>query len=350
MINFKNTILEYFKTLDSSLEKFSIKSEGNITRLPLWTLTHREICLGLNESKSFLIIKVIPNDKLQKDRIVEKKMTSQEDVAGILSPLEADFSINKLPKNNFVMFEGITVTEANNPLAKPVMEFPGVIGWGNLESALNSFSVIEAKKGAINLWNNALHNRPRTESFIHETRLVFTKFSLLMKRKAFLERKIHRFINAHRDILLPNFKNCFFEIKLKLGKEFRKADFIIEREEGIPALLIELENPSYRMFRKDGELTAEANHARSQIAEWVRFIEQNPQINASGPLYFLNGRKDRLVIMGRGLNNRKKMIDSKYTDTTMWTYNLFLEQAKSKWNDIINNQCQTIGIERITPF
>ncbi|MEM5684256.1 hypothetical protein AAHB64_14515 [Bacillus toyonensis] len=91
-------------------------------------------------------------------------------------------------------------------------------------------------------------------------------------------------------------------------------------------------------------MTAEANHAKNQISEWVRFIERNPK-NAEDEFEFLNGPKERLVIMGRGMEFEEEMINSKYTDTIVWTYDFLIVEAKNKWNRFIVEQCKLLGIE-----
>jgi hypothetical protein len=62
----------------------------------------------------------------------------------------------------------------------------------------------------------------------------------------------------------------------------------LERDAGLPALLIELETPAARIFTKRGEPTKETNHAKAQIAEWVRFIETDSR-NTAGDMAFLRG-------------------------------------------------------------
>ena len=127
--------------------------------------------------------------------------------------------------------------------------------------------------------------------------------------------------------------------------ERRKADFILQREDGFPPMLIELENPKSKMIKNDGEWTCAANHAKNQIAEWAKFIDQNLE-NSKGEMDFLIGpNKERLVIMGRGLKFLEKMKDSKYSDTIMWTYDLMIREAKENWNQIIRNQCKLLNID-----
>ncbi len=132
--------------------------------------------------------------------------------------------------------------------------------------------------------------------------------------------------------------------ELILNGDKRKADFILQREEGFPPMLIELENPKSKMFTSKGELSSKANHAKHQIADWVRFIDLNPE-NCKGEMSFLQGQKrTRLVIMGRGLGFYKEMSDSRYTDTIMWTYDMLLKEAKENWNKNIAAQCNLLDI------
>ena len=48
--------------------------------------------------------------------------------------------------------------------------------------------------------------------------------------------------------------------------------------------------------------------------------------------------------MNRGFEHLEAMVNSKYTDTIMWTYDLFLKEAKDRWNGIIIEQCKLLGI------
>jgi len=213
------------------------------------------------------------------------------------------------------------------------------------------FGIEQAKIDAINFWNCAKKGiEPEKSSYIQEVRNVFSKFQAIIKRKALLERRIHRFIYQHADVLLPSHKRCLFEYELYLGNEKRKADFILEREEGFPPILIELENPHHKVLTQKNDLTVHANHARDQIAEWVSFIEQDSSRNASGEYSFLTGSKERLVIIGRGLENRDRLIDTKFSETLFWTYDILHNEAKIRQNKRIASQYSMLGLKAIEPF
>ena len=115
-------------------------------------------------------------------------------------------------------------------------------------------------------------------------------------------------------------------------------------------MLIELESPVYNIFRKNGDLTAEANHAKGQIAGWVSFIDQDARTNASGEFSFLAGPKQRLVVMGRGLEDRSRLENTRFSDTTFWTYELLLAHARERWNDQIEAQHKLVGLPPHRPF
>lgn len=342
-------IAAYWYSLDKALEILSAHQEGKITGLPDWALTPREITVGVSNAHDLVVLKVTPNETLEQDRVTALEVTSDADIARVLHPWRPSFTLQTSPHQVFIMMGGLQRVRAN-PLVPPAFEERSIIGWGSIENAINSLSEPNAKKNALELWNAVVTGLPATSSFVNEAIQVFRKFQAIVKRKAFKERRIHRFINEHQKLLLPSFRKCFYEVVLRLEGEVRKADFILQREETMPALLIELESPSSKAFRKNGEPTAEANHACGQIAEWIKFIDSNPQENASGEFKFLIGPKQRLVIISRGLEPQAQMLDSRYRDTLIWTYDLLLDQAKKNWNHIINTQCRLIGLKELSPF
>ena len=123
----------------------------------------------------------------------------------------------------------------------------------------------------------------------------------------------------------------------------RRADFILEASRAFPALLIELENPVHEIYRKNGEPTAQANHAANQIAEWIDFIERDSR-NVAPPFDFLAGSKQSLVIMGRENVNRPHTPYSRSDRTIFWTYNQLIREACDYWNDNIAMQARLLGI------
>jgi hypothetical protein len=249
-----------------------------------------------------------------------------------------------LAKTGLVMFSNILVVEKYNPIAAPALDDGGIVAWGRTRELIESFTIQKAREEAVNFWNAALSGSPEPGNFVHKTRGVFQKFQSMVKRKAFLERRIHRYLAEHARLLLPPHKKCYFEHKVTLGTESRSIDFLLEREPGMPAILVELESPVHRVFRKNREPTAETNHAKNQIAEWFSFIDRDAVTNASGEFSFMAGPKHRLVVIGRGLEDREQLLGSRFTDTTLWTYDLLLEQARERWNAELANQYKIVGL------
>lgn len=341
---FADKILEYFKILDLSLENLSKMQEQKVTGLSSWALSYRDIYLGMCDNDNLFIVKAIPSDNLAHDNLTIIYPESDFELNKICAPWRVSFSLSSCPKDCSIITGDWLVEEVDNPFAEPTSYSKGLFVVCTKNHFDKIFSIDEAKRDVFSMWNSALNKLPQKGSFIREAQEVILRFKSLIRRKAFLEKRIHRYINSYQFLLLPPHKNCFFEHELFFREKSRKADFILEREKGMPALLIELENPSNKLFKKSGELTAEANHAKHQIAEWVKFIEKNPE-NRKAEMDFLNGEKQRLVIMGRGMEHLDKMMDSRYSDTIMWTYELFLREAKERLSSIIFEQCKILGIE-----
>jgi hypothetical protein len=348
---FKDTVINYLHAVDSSLETLSEGLEGKIPGLPSWVLGTREIILGVTEDSEGVVVRITPAEHLGEDLVTIETTRSAEEVSKIIAPMSFQGRLpNRDPnENNFLLFGDMSVVEMGNPLAVPVFDQRCLVGWGRRRGFFESFNIDKAKQKAIDLWNSAVKG-VKGPSVIQEAMKVFEKFQAIAKRKAFLERRIHRFMNEYSGLLLPNHKKCLFEQALYLGDEKRKSDFILEREQGLPPMLIELESPVHDILTKRGDLTAPANHARQQISEWVSFIEGDPLRNASGENSFLTGPKERLVIIGRGLEHRQRLIQTKFDGVTFWTYSILIEEARNRWNTHIASQYKLLGLDPVSPF
>ena len=253
-------------------------------------------------------------------------------------------------EDQFIYFSDMCLFSASNPLVPPAFDNRALIGWGRTKGLEKTFNNMKVKEDSIDLWNKRILKGTNSSSYIREVNIILEKLQAMIKRKSFLERKIHRFIHEHSNILLPPHNKCLFEHVLYRREEKRKADFILEREQGLPPLLIELENPTHKILTKSLDLTAQSNHARQQISEWVSFIENDPARNASGDNYFLTGPKERLVIIGRGLEHKEKLIDTKFDGVVFWTYNILIEEAKKRLNEQYARQCELVGLNATKPF
>lgn len=350
-MNFAEIITQYLDTVDEGIDTLSNRKEGKLSKLPSWVLHKRMIQIGVTEDGEGIAIKITPDSKLDRDSVSTTTIHDVRDINRVFFPMQFKGRLpNKEPKDSFVTVGDMSIVEANNPLAVPVLENKFMVGWGRSPAFADTFSVENAKKEAIDMWNAATNNLEPRRSWVQETKKVLDKFEAIVRRKSFLERRVHRFINEHRSIFLPEHKTCLFEHHLQLNGETRIADFILGREQGLPSIFIELESPVHEIFTKRGDLTAQVNHARQQVSEWVKYVELAPQSNASGGLEFLTGPKERMIIIGKNTNEKEKLIDTKYDGVTVWTYSILLQEARRRMNNRLVSQYRMLGLNPIEPF
>lgn len=343
MEDFKKLLKGYFDCLDETLDNLCHLHEGQISNLPNYVFKKRQIFIFKFRTLDFYLVKAVVNDNLLEDEILTGEITSNEGIWEWSNPLKFDFDFKNPPLEYGMKVVNIHMREKDNINSLAVIDIPLLsILKGNMFKKY--FSIENSKKTALDEWNNSKNKLTLNYSFVNNLKNIFDSFEAIIDRKSFVERRLHRFINTHYIYLLPTCINCFFEVKLKLQDEVRKADFILQRELGLPPILIELENSFHKVFKKNNEVAIYANHAGEQIKEWVKFIESNSE-NTKNEFEFLRGKKERLVIVGRGLNCLEAMKDTKYGQTLIWTYDLMIYEAKKRWNKIIISQCKEIGIK-----
>jgi hypothetical protein len=135
--------------------------------------------------------------------------------------------------------------------------------------------------------------------------------------------------------------------KLALGN--RVTDFVF-REAGNDYLLVELEAPTRRLFRKDGQPHQDLVHAMSQVADWVRYIEDNhdaverelglPGISTSPRCLIVIGRSSDLTIRDKRMlttmNNQSPKL-------RILTYDDLLDVAKANIENMLGTLRDTRG-------
>jgi hypothetical protein len=67
-------------------------------------------------------------------------------------------------------------------------------------------------------------------------------------------------------------------------------------------------------------------------------------------LAFLTGEKQGLVIIGRGLGDREQLLETKFGETVVWTYDLLLDEARGRWNANVQEQYRLLGLPPERPF
>ena len=350
-MDFENLIINYLQTLDSSIDKLSSKLEGKLIGLPSWVLTTRRIRLGITKTGNGAVIKIESDLSLKNDLIEVRVIDSQEEINAILSPYVYSGQPLETQRNeDFLLISDVTIVSLDNPLLPPPLDEQFLFGWGGVQGLIDSFSELTAKENAIEFWNSCNIGIDKRKSYVSEIRSVFARIESIIKRKSFLERRVHRFINEHGKILLPSHRRCLYEHQIFRGSDNRVADFILEREQGFAPILIELESPVHKVLTKNHDLTAQVNHARQQISEWVQFIDSDASRNASGDYSFLVGPKERLIIIGKGLEHHDRLLNTRFDGTLVWTYDMFIEEGRRRLNDLHAFQCEMLGILVQRPF
>lgn len=344
-------VCEYFRVLDQSIDSLSIHKEGYLCNLPAWAQSTRRIMIGYTNNKEIVAVKATQDNNLENDEIVIIKIENESDLNRISAPASIKWNLKTIKRESQILWPDLVLVSAGNPLAEPIVVDSSLMFTGGDIGFLAYFNEVSAKEDAMNMWNACLCSQNTLpKSYVFHVSNILSKLESLIKRKAFVERRIHRFINKHSQLLLPTHVNCYYEHDFYLNENKRIADFVLENEQGRPALLIELESTVHKVFTKNMDLTAKANHGVGQIAEWVYFIDEDAKTNASNDFKFLTGPKERLVIIGRGLEYRSKLVDTKHRDTLVWTYDLFIEEAKNRLNNSYAAQCNLLGMRATKPF
>ena len=347
----ETTIKQYLLEIDNSFETLTEKYEGRIVDLPSMVFASRRIQifkLGSTAPQYYLVTIVIDNN-LDSDVAYFGQLNSNEEIKQATSPVEFDFDLNNITDEYGMVVSDIQVIKTSSIdaiNALPIVD-GATVAIVREDLFFITFSPQQAKEYSLNKWNNLDNQLNNKYSFVNNLNVIFVKFANIIKRKSFLERRIHRFINAHRQYILPSFKKCYFEHSLVNEDEVEvcRADFILERETGFPPLLIELENPIHPVFTKRKDLTWQTNHAIKQITDWIRIIKSVSR-NVEGEMEFLSNLKmDQLVIIGRGLDNIEEMKNTKFSNALIWTYDLLILEAKRRWNELIIDQCRSIGLD-----
>ena len=340
LIEIANIISDHYKELDKTIEPLSHLKEDKIAELPDYVFSKKQlIVLKLNDTNNYFV-KGYLNSQINKNQAFVKQVDSAE-LAKYTAPYEFDISRpEQLPFGN--MQAQIIIKQGEQTNEVPV-ETIFILGFFKGQDIPIVFSKEQAKLNAIDIWNNTCNNLTTEHSFVYNLKKIFDKLSGILHIDAFTERKIHRYINSNKVFLLPSFQNCYFEHPLYLDDNKKVADFILERELGLAPILIELESPIHDAFKQNSEPRAVTHHAGEQIKDWVMYIARNSK-NCEGAMNFLAGQQERLVIIGKGLEYLEEMKKSKYGENKIWTYDLLILEAKKRWNQVIIEQCNKIGI------
>lgn len=136
----------------------------------------------------------------------------------------------------------------------------------------------------------------------------------------------------------PNFKEISF------GGELR-CDFawLNDNSDGPEWVLIEIEKPKMKLFKKDNEPTAELNHAIEQVKSWDRYFIDNP--NEKKRIFGAVARFRYILVAGsakdwstdnalkwRKHHNSEYKIEIRSTDVFYRALNLYKDHEEEFWS------------------
>ncbi|NTU62105.1 MAG: DUF4263 domain-containing protein [Chloroflexi bacterium] len=140
-------------------------------------------------------------------------------------------------------------------------------------------------------------------------------------------------MKEHPALLFPTHTHVW--PKLPLGA--RATDFIFRDATG-DYLLVELEKSTHPLFLKDGHTSRELNHARGQISDWKRYLEDNlSTVQRELSLVGISINPQSLIVIGRSQSlsdeNRRKLVtlENESPRTKIMTYDDVLETQKQSF-------------------
>jgi hypothetical protein len=174
---------------------------------------------------------------------------------------------------------------------------------------------------------------------------LFSRYKELLDSNPDREEILQSFLQDHPAMLCPTLTRAW--PKLALGA--RKTDFVF-REAAGDYLLVELEKSTHSLFLKDGHASRELNHARGQITDWKRYIEDNlSTVQRELGLTGISTNPNSLIVIGRSQSltneNRRKLttIENETQKTKIMTYDDVLENAKAVVENLLGPIWETSG-------
>jgi hypothetical protein len=151
------------------------------------------------------------------------------------------------------------------------------------------------------------------------------------------EEPVHQFLKQHPELISPTCDRYWS--KLAFGE--RVSDFVF-REPHNDYELVELEAPIRQLFRQDGQQREELTHAINQIADWVRFIEDNrTNVEQELGLTGISTNPRSLIVIGRSeslrLEDRRKLatLQNQIPKLRIMTYDDLLASARATLERIL---------------
>jgi hypothetical protein len=160
---------------------------------------------------------------------------------------------------------------------------------------------------------------------------LLREFKTLLDSRPDREETLQQYLRDNPILICP--ANIGFWPKLDLGA--RNTDFVFREAVG-DYLLVELERSTHRLFNRDGQTSAQLNHACGQIVDWKRYLEDNLRsVQAEKGLLGISVNPKSLVVIGRSDlltdENRRKLttLENQHSKLKIMTYDDVYETTKA---------------------
>lgn len=175
--------------------------------------------------------------------------------------------------------------------------------------------------------------------------LLLNDYKALLDSNPDREEILQVFLRKHPALLCPT--HTRFWPKLALGA--RETDFVF-LEASNDYVLVELERSTHRLFKKDGDLTQALNHARGQVIDWRRYLEDNlATVQRELGLVGISANPKSLIVIGRSQpltsQNRRKLvsIENESPRLKIMTYDDVYENAKAVIENLLGTIWEVYG-------
>lgn len=178
---------------------------------------------------------------------------------------------------------------------------------------------------------------------------ILTEYKQLLDSEPEREEILQLFLNEHPVLLCP--AHTVARPKVALGPHV--TDFIFREATG-GYLLVELERSTQPLFVQKGDTSAILNHARNQIVDWRRYIEDNlDTVQREVDLPGISANPAGLVVIGRSSSlstqNRRKLVsmENESPKTRIMTYDDVYENAKAIASNLLGPLWFTTGTTEV---
>ena len=160
---------------------------------------------------------------------------------------------------------------------------------------------------------------------------ILKDYKTLLDSNPDREEVLQCFLRDNPSLLCPTFTKMW--PKLSLGSY--TTDFVFQEAAG-DYLLVELERPDHRLFIKNGDASSKLNHAKGQILDWKRYIEDNlSTVKNELGLAGISTNPNSLIVIGRSHSlfpeNIRKLvsIENQCPKVKIMTYDDVYENSKA---------------------